>query len=173
MSLSDIKIVKPKPLTKDLFLEFGDVIEANDQVKSYSINDGHTQRYYDLAKIDEANDDGKTLVNIFRSTPLELPIVLQSIERHPLSSQAFIPLGNESYLVVVAPAGEFNEAAIEVFISTANQGVNYHSGTWHHYCLALNEPSDFIVIDRGGNGENCDIVNLNNPLKIDLSGIEK
>ena len=171
MSPTDIKIIKPKQLTKDSFLRFGDVIEANDQVKKYSINDGHTQRYHDLAKIDVTNDDGKALVNIFRSNPLELPIILQSMERHPLSSQAFMPLGNEPYLVVVAPAGEFNESAIEVFISTASQGVNYHTGTWHHYCLALNNVSDFVVIDRGGRGENCDIVNLNSPIQIDLSEI--
>jgi len=149
------------------------VIEVNDQVENYTINDGFTQRYHDLVKVDVTKDGGRTLVNIFRSTPLELPIILKSMERHPLSSQAFMPLGNEPYLVVVSPAGEFDESAIEVFISTSNQGVNYHAGTWHHYCLALNKTSDFIVIDRGGDGDNCDVVNLNSTIQIDLSEITK
>jgi ureidoglycolate lyase len=68
--------------------------------------------------------------------------------------------------VVVAPKGEFDLNALEVFIATAEQGVNYHAGTWHHYCLALHQISDFMVIDRGGEGDNCDVITLDGSLKI-------
>jgi ureidoglycolate lyase len=88
------------------------------------------------------------------------------MERHPLSSQAFIPMGQQPYLVVVAPKGEFDINKIEVFLASSNQGVNYHKGTWHHYCLALHQVSDFIVVDRGGAGDNCDVVNLDGSLVI-------
>jgi ureidoglycolate lyase len=88
------------------------------------------------------------------------------MERHPLSSQAFIPMGQQPYLVVVAPCGELDISKIEVFLATANQGVNYHKGTWHHYCLALKEVSDFIVVDRGGEGHNCDVIKLDGSLVI-------
>ncbi|MEX0298360.1 MAG: ureidoglycolate lyase [Kordiimonas sp.] len=40
-------------------------------------------------------------------------------------------------------------------MADAGQGVNYHKGTWHHYCLALGKTSDFLVIDRKGSGDNC------------------
>jgi ureidoglycolate lyase len=34
--------------------------------------------------------------------------------------------------------------------------VNYHRGVWHHPLIALDGVSDFLVIDRGGPGSNCD-----------------
>jgi len=67
---------------------------------------------------------------------------------------------------VVAPAGKFEAANIEVFIANASQGVNYHKGTWHHFCLALNDISDFLVIDRGGEGDNCDVEQLDGSIRI-------
>jgi ureidoglycolate lyase len=151
------------------FAPFGDVIEVSDRGHHYSINEGHTERYHDLAKIDTAQQGGRTLLSIFRSNPLPMPIVLKVMERHPLASQAFMPLGTEPYLVVVAPPGEFNEDAVKVFLAQPGQGVNYHRGTWHHYCLALHKISDFLVVDRGGEGKNCDLVQLTGNLLIELT----
>ncbi|WP_299074259.1 ureidoglycolate lyase [uncultured Paraglaciecola sp.] len=152
--------IRAKPLTKKSFAAFGDVIEVSDKANNFSINDGYTQRYHDLATVDVTEKSGRALISIFRSTPLAQPIAIKMMERHPLSSQAFIPMGQQPYLVVVAPKGELHTAQIEVFLASPNQGVNYHKGTWHHYCLALHQVSDFIVVDRGGAGENCDVVKL-------------
>jgi ureidoglycolate lyase len=160
------RMIVPKPLTSAGFLAFGDVIEISDNANSFAINDGFTQRYHDLAKVDVNDNNGRTLVNIFRSTPLVQPIAIKMMERHSLGSQAFVPMGSNPYLVVVAPAGEFNSADIEVFIASSNQGVNYHKGTWHHFCLALESESDFLVLDRGGEGDNCDVVALDGALVI-------
>ena len=93
------------------------------------------------------------------------------MERHPLSSQTFIPLGNSNYLVVVAPAGDLSVDNIQSFLAAPDQGVNYHPGTWHHYSLALNETSDFLVIDRDGPEDNCDEVALTEQdwIEIELS----
>jgi ureidoglycolate lyase len=163
---ANVVITIPKALTAEAFAPFGDVIQANEQANHYPINDGFTERFHDLASVDVSNNDGRTLINIFRSTPLAQPLSIKMMERHPLSSQAFMPLGNEPYLVVVAPKGELDTKAIEVFLATAEQGVNYHAGTWHHYCLALNKQSDFLVVDRGGKGDNCDVVELDGSIVI-------
>jgi len=160
------ELIIPKTLTRENFAQFGDVIEVNDKAKNFSINDGFTQRYHDLAKIDVTQENGRTLINIFRSTPLEQPVRIKMMERHPLSSQAFIPMGSHPFLVVVAPKGELDITKVEVFLASPHQGVNYHKGTWHHYCLALHQISDFIVVDRGGVGDNCDVINLDGSLVI-------
>jgi ureidoglycolate lyase len=160
------KTIVPKPLTRESFSVFGDVIETSDKAENFAINGGYTQRYHDLAKIDVNDNGGHALVNIFRSTPMEQPITIKMMERHPNGSQAFVPLGSNPYLVVVAPAGKFDIGKIEVFLANSNQGVNYHKGTWHHFCLALASESDFLVIDRGGKGDNCDVVNLGGSLEI-------
>ncbi|PHQ68124.1 MAG: ureidoglycolate lyase [Robiginitomaculum sp.] len=160
------RILTPLALTSINFAPFGDVVEAHGQSKS--INYGQTERYHDLAAIDVSAASGQTLVNIFRSKPLPLPIKIEIMERHPLSTQMFMPLSENPYLVVVAPKGEFDESKVAVFLAEANQGVNYYAGTWHHYSLALNAVSDFLVVDRGGDGDNCDEVQLSEPITITL-----
>ena len=164
--MEDNKQITPELLTRENFAPFGDVIEVNDNAKNFSINDGFTQRYHDLAAVDVTQENGRTLINIFRSTPLAQPVSINMMERHPLSSQAFIPMGQHPFLVVVAPKGELDTTRIRVFLASSNQGVNYHKGTWHHYCLALHQVSDFIVIDRGGAGDNCNTVKLDGSLVI-------
>ena len=160
--------VVPQQLTAENFAVYGDVISVSESAEHFAINDGHTMRYHNLADVDVADQQGKTIVNIFRSTPLAFPLPVEMMERHPLGSQAFIPMGNQPYVVVVAPKGELDTSKIEVFLATADQGVNYHKGTWHHFCLALNEESDFLVIDRGGKGDNCDVEKLDGSIVINL-----
>ncbi|ALO36342.1 ureidoglycolate hydrolase [Colwellia sp. MT41] len=166
---SKIINVIPQELTAANFAAFGDVISVSESAEHFAINDGHTMRYHNLADVDVAEQAGKTLLNIFRSTPLAFPLPVKMMERHPLGSQAFIPMGNHPYVVVVAPKGELDTAAIKVFLARSDQGVNYHKGTWHHFCLALNEVSDFLVVDRGGEGDNCDVEKLDGSLVITLA----
>ncbi len=163
-------VITPEDLTPEVFAPYGDVIDVQSAKEDQVINEGNTVRYHDLANLSLTEAAGTPLINIFRSTPLPLPITLKAMERHPLSSQAFYPLSENPYLVAVAPAGEFQESQVRVFIANCRQGVNYHPGTWHHYSLALNSVSDFLVIDRGGPEENCDEVELSQPLVIDLDG---
>ncbi|WP_027852627.1 ureidoglycolate lyase [Marinobacterium litorale] len=159
--------LKPQAITAENFSPFGDLIQTGSD--PMIINYGNTERHHDLARLDLTEQGGTPLVSIFRSKPLPLPLTLEVMERHPLASQAFIPMGSEPYLVAVAPAGEFDLKALKLFIVQPGQGVNYHRGTWHHYCLALNSVSDFIVIDRGGDGHNCDEIPLPQPIEVDLS----
>lgn len=143
-----------QPLTAQAFAPFGDVIEAglSDPVM---INEGTTERHHNLANVDVALQDGKPLMNIFRGTPRPQPIEIRMMENHPLGSQAFVPLSAQPYYVVVAKASEqLNLDDLTCFLAQPGQGVNYHKGVWHHPLLALNEVSDFLVVDRGGPGNN-------------------
>jgi ureidoglycolate lyase len=158
----------PRPLSAAAFAPYGDVMSVETPEKLLNINYGNTERYHNIANVDVNENDGNTLINIFRSRPLPLPIDIKIMERHPLSSQAFMPLGDQPYLVVVGRAGVFDENAIEAFIAQPGQGVNYHRGTWHHYCLALNSESDFLVIDRGGAGNNCDEETVQQTIRVAL-----
>ena len=148
-----------EPLTREAFAPFGDVIEL-EGAKQIPINLGTTIRYHDLANVDVTNEGGRTLVNLFRGQARVLPFEITMMERHPLGSQAFIPLNDKPYLVVVAPAGELDESKIRAFVTSGWQGVNYAKGVWHHPLLALGDVSDFIVVDRGGDGHNLNEQNL-------------
>lgn len=161
------------PLTAEAFAPFGDVIEAHDTAEHFPINGGTTERYHNLAYI-EPGPEGRAIVSIFRGQPRELPFVVSMMERHPLASQAFVPLSGRAYLVVVAPAADVPEASdLRAFLAGPGQGVNYAPGVWHHPLLALDAVSDFLVIDRHGPGHNCDEYTLAQAAVIASLGAEQ
>lgn len=146
-----------EPLTREAFAPFGDVIQVDDAVASFPINGGTTIRYHDQADVQIHGAGGRPAISIFRSQPYAPPITLELMERHPLGSQAFMPVNGERFVVVVAPADEAVAAdAIRAFVTDGGQGVNYHTGVWHHPMLALDRVGDFLVVDRAGPGDNCE-----------------
>ncbi len=152
MTIASIDV---RPLTKAAFAPFGDVIET-EGAELRIINNGTTERFHDLATIDVAGDKARVLVNIFRGMAFALPIDIRMLERHPLGSQAFMPLQNRPFLVVVAEdAGGWPGHPV-AFLCKGNQGVNYGRNVWHHPLISLEEASDFLVIDRGGEGDNLE-----------------
>ena len=146
--------LRVEPLTRDAFAPFGEVIDAAAAKQVYAINDGTAQRYHDLATLDCAHVGGRVILSLFRAEPRALPFEIAMLERHPLGSQAFVPLAVATrYLVVVS---ESPQTTPRVFLAENGQGINLHRGTWHHPLLALARVSDFLVLDRGGLGANCD-----------------
>ena len=154
---SPLRVLTPKPLTVAAFKPYGEVISVDAAVDARSINEGHTTRFHDLAQLDLAKEGGRPVLSIFRTRPKPLPIEIKVMERHPIGSQAFFPLSGRPYLVVVATETPEN---INVFLAGPQQGVNYGANTWHHYSLALEGESDFLVVDRDGPGTNLEEVHL-------------
>jgi ureidoglycolate lyase len=166
-----MKPLKVEALTAEAFREFGDLISTAGRA-SHAINQGNTKRYAELALVDANAEDGEAAVHIYRSKALELPLVIREMEKHPLSSQAFMPLHDYPFLVIVAPAGERVESdAVRAFITDGKQGINLRRGTWHHYQVSLSQASlsqsslgqesksqefDYLVIDRVGPGKNLE-----------------
>ena len=151
--------ITPEPLTAEAFAPFGSVIEASDEAVKLDINQGHAVRYDRLAEVDASDGGGTGVISLFRAKPLG-ELVLRVFERHPLGSQSFVPLSGRPYLVAVAPAGDFDPDAVRLFRAEGHQGVHYRKGVWHHFLLALEAESDFLVVDRAGPGDNCEEVEL-------------
>ncbi len=145
----------PKPLSTPDFTPFGDVIGKQGEFET--INEGMAKKYFDLAQLELQAQRGRPSVHIYQATPCHLPLGVTAMERHPLSSQLFMPLDKRPFLILVAPPGESPRlSSLAAFISDGSQGVNYYPGTWHHPLLALEQTSDFLVLDRTGPGINCD-----------------
>ena len=83
--------LRVQPLTAEAFAEFGEVIDSAGHTPLL-INDGMTERYHALARVDTGGSEGHALINLFHARPYALPLQLTSMERHPLGSQAFMPL---------------------------------------------------------------------------------
>lgn len=147
-----------EPLTREAFAPFGEIIDAGAAKQVYAINAGTARRFHDLAALDCAHEGGRVVVSLFRAEPRALPFAVAMLERHPLGSQAFVPLDPATrYLVVVAAT---ETAAPRAFLAAHGQGINLHRGTWHHPLIALDRAADFLVLDRAGPGANCDEVAL-------------
>ena len=149
--------ISVEPLTRSAFSSFGEVIETANAKAVYSINEGTATRFHALARIDVADADGYPIISLFRAQPRKLPFSVSALERHPLGSQAFVPLRPTPYLIVVASDPT---ATPRAFLARDGQGINFFRGTWHHALLALERESDFLVVDRAGQAGNCDEVAL-------------
>ena len=150
-----MRVLEPERLTADAFADFGDVIQAGATYEL--INRGTARQFVDLARIDVTTAGGCARVSIYRARPCKPPLKIEMLERHPLSSQLFMPLHGERFLIVVAPAGDrVDAAAVRAFVTDGRQGINYHRGTWHHPLIALGHQSEFLVVDRAGGDRNCD-----------------
>ena len=160
------RFVRTRPLTKDAFAPFGDVIET-DGAEERLINAGTTTRYHDLARVDVAAGGGRPLISIFRGQGFALPVEIAMFERHPLGSQAFVPLADRPWLVVVAVDDGGRPGEPFAFLASGTQGVNYAAGVWHHPLLALEATSDFLIVDRGASDANLEEVFLDAPYRIE------
>ena len=147
-----------EPLTTRAFKDFGDVIEANEG-DGFGINQGYTWRHHKLATVGMDYPEDDAIISIFSSKRRPLPMAINMMERHPLGSQAFMPLTDTPFLVVVAEAGPEPElAGLRAFVSNGKQGVNYTAGVWHHPLLILALEQKFLVVDRAGKGNNLNEV---------------
>ena len=153
------QILRAQPLAIAAFAPFGDVIAAGGAGED--INDGSCVRFNDLARV-ETDAAGAAGLSVFRAAPRNLPLPLKMLERHPLGSQAFMPLSSRAFLVVVAKGNETTPdlSTLRAFKTAPGQGVNFHRGVWHHPLIALHAVCDFLVADRIGPGDNLRIFNF-------------
>lgn len=143
-----MKLVKAVPLSAAAFSPFGDVVSAGLREGS-SANQGTAVRFDWAAGLQNLRDGAKPNLAVFRSTPQPLPFTVKLLERHPFSSQAFLPMICRRFLVCVAPSradGGPDVDALQAFVCGPGQGVNYRAGTWHHPIVALESAAEFAML---------------------------
>ena len=159
-------MIRAQPLTQSAFAPFGDVLEASG-APDRMINAGLCGRFHDRARMD-FGPGGRACLSIFQAEPRTLPYELSLLERHPLGSQAFIPMSADPFLVIVAPDNYDRPGPPAAFVTNPGQAINFLRGTWHGVLTPLHAPGLFAVIDREGPGVNLDEHSLDHPVSIDL-----
>ena len=149
-------VLRPLPLTSDRFAPYGDVISTTESVVS-PMNEARFELFDALARAD-VDPDGDVAISIVRSRePTVRPYHFDMGERHPLGSQAFVPLSSFKFVVVVGAPGESIEPeGLQAFVTNGHQGVNYHRGTWHMPLIATGTAQSFLVVDRSPMAGNCE-----------------
>ncbi|KAH3674607.1 hypothetical protein WICMUC_003153 [Wickerhamomyces mucosus] len=124
--------IKVQPLTPESFAKFGDIISAKHQIQdssnnSSSANYGTAIKIHKVSRITNNFNNAPSNIkptanfNIFRCSPpnhlitrdhhnSSLNYLSKVLERHPYSSQTFLPMGvdksKDAYVVICAQEGE-------------------------------------------------------------------
>lgn len=111
--------------------------------------------------IDASNprDDARANLALIRAPRALVPLTIDTLERHPHSTQCFLPLGDTSYLVVVTlPTrdGQPDLETLAAFSVPAGIGIAYHPTTWHAGMSYLGGPGHFAMfIYEAGTADDC------------------
>lgn len=145
-----MRTLVPAPVTAEAFAPFGDVLDATGEHRL--INAGLCRRHHDRARLD-FGPDARAGISVFLAEPRALPYTFDLIERHPKGSQAFLPMTEHPFLIIVADGPQ---ATPRAFLTNGAQGINLHRGTWHGVLTPLSAPGLFAVVDRIGTTPNLE-----------------
>lgn len=163
-----------EPLTAAAFAPFGQVVCAGGPAAGKAANQGTAVRFDWAAALENTRPEARPNLAVFRSLPPPLPLSLRLLERHPCSSQAFLPLVCSRFLVCVAPSaadGSPDLAGLRVFVAAPGQGINYRLGVWHHPIVALDAPAEFAMLAwEDGGCDDCVEHWFPAPISVSLDG---
>lgn len=155
-----------EPLDAAAYARFGNVLEAGPAERTSAANQGTARRTNDLADLTRTRPDARWNVCSFRCAPRDVrAFTIELLEKHPCSTQMFVPMNASRYLVVVAEALADRDApdpkTIRAFLATGRQGITYHPGVWHHPLLAVDHETDFVcIVSEDGTTDDCVVVHL-------------
>lgn len=157
------------PLTQEAFAPFGRVVSAGLEPGA-SANQGTAVRFDHCAQLASTRPHSKPNLAVFRSSPKALPHDVTLLERHPCSTQVFIPMVISRYLVCVAPTlpdGGPDLGSLKAFICAPGQAVAYAPGTWHHPMVALDAMGEFVMLAwEDGTALDCEVRQLPHSIRV-------
>ncbi len=150
--------IKPKPLTREAFKKFGEVIEKEGR-DSMIINRESAEKFYEVCNMDAHEKGGSSTLHIYIGKSREFPLHINMLEKHPFFSQTFLPRSKEPFYCVAALGGrEPDLSSIEIFKTNGDQGIHFNRGTWHFPLICIKDKEEFFVLDRAGINEEEKII---------------
>jgi ureidoglycolate lyase len=148
----------PIPLTQASFAPYGFVVEPPHGAVGVAVNEGSARRFDHIGDVQNLRPaSAKLNVSFFRCMPRVMPFTVRVLEKHPMSTQLFVPLGAERYIVIVARGGDAPDlTTLAAFDAHGRQGIAYHPGIWHQSLMALDRETDFhCVVWEDGSADDC------------------
>ena len=155
--------ITAEPLMPEAFHPFGQVLESPAEPGRKYFND-----ILENSRVNAGVD-----LSIMTISPLDkLPMHATVLERHPYSSQTFIPIKVARYLVTVAPDkpdGSPDLDRARCFLADGSQGITYSRGIWHHAMTVLDETAEMaILMWRDGSSDDEEFLEIAAPFDIYL-----
>jgi ureidoglycolate lyase len=143
-----IRTIQARPIDAASFAPYGQLLDE----PSNGTRDDYVGRL-EAAPLEARGSNAapsglKANLAVIRAMPKPMPLRLEAMERHPYSSQAFMPLGAARYLVLVCPGrpdGAPDLDRLSAFTCRSDQAINYNRGTWHHGMTTLDAPGTFAM----------------------------
>lgn len=157
------ELIVPRRLTPEAYAAYGRVLMASPRGEpGMPANLGTALRFDDLCVVANARPATASLkVKLFRSRPVPCERRLLSLlEKHPCSTQLFVPMNASRYIALVALGGDRPDlSTLAAFVAEGAQGISYAPGVWHHPMLTLDTETDFVVfVHEDGTPEDCVVV---------------
>ncbi|KAJ2340205.1 Allantoicase [Coemansia sp. RSA 2618] len=180
-----------EPLTIESFKPYGDVIQLAGNKNVIIANQGTAKRVNHVAKLEDlralaspALQKSTPNMCIFSSAPRPTQggrFQVKLLERHPYSSQVFMPIHQQNassnpddacYLVIVAENGKDDKPdlrTIRAFAADSTQGINYKANSWHSPMVTIGRRVDFLVLvwENGVKLQDCEEAPIA-PVLVDL-----
>lgn len=155
------------PLNTADFAAYGNVLELSRR-NGQPINAGTSQRMDLPSELTLTQRGGAPVLAVFRARAQSPEGPWTLMERHRLGSQTFVPLGSTRCVVLVALGEQLPDpATFAAFQVSGAQGFTLKPDTWHHPLIAIDD-GDFLVLERQGAEEDCEIVQLPAPIRLQL-----
>ncbi len=139
----------PQAITEENFAPYGKVIMLRHGLE--------------LSAIAHTDDKSNMAVKVIQANKINMGDPVPFLERHPLSTQTFIPMNEGRFVIVVAKITSDNSVDLDTlrsFITNGSQGIQYDSHTWHMPFSALDTEKQFAVIDRHPNEKDNKNINI-------------
>ncbi len=154
-------LIVPRPLTADAYAPFGRVVALPGAPSAASkpeigvaaalkpeigvaANQGTARKYEWLTDLENLRPHARLNVSVFRCDPRALPLQVRVLEKHPCSTQLFVPMNASRYLVLTAHGGDAPDlSTLAAFVADGTQAVSYGPGVWHHPMAALDRETQF------------------------------
>lgn len=156
----DPRVLQAAPLSREAFAPFGSMIACPGNGEPRGVNEGTAERWDDQSPCDNPRAAAKLNVATFQARPRPLPFDLVTLEKHPFSTQIFVPLHASRYVVVVGE-GDAAPERLHAFVVPGDVGIAYAPNVWHHTLIVLDSPASFACfVYEDGSADDCIVTQL-------------
>jgi ureidoglycolate lyase len=121
-------------------------------------------------EVQDSNGLGRTVMTVSRAEPVAgTTISIPRLERHPHTTQTFIPLSVSRWLIVAAPStpnGEPDLGRVQAAIGRSGDAVCLMRNVWHATLTVLDTPAEVVMLMwRADAGDDTVLFELEKPLQ--------
>lgn len=184
----EAKKIYAQALTDEAFAPFGSVVQQKDDVKMVSANGGTAKKYLKVSESiqnyekSSSASTSKGVWNFFSTHPSVHPandehaaFQISVLERHPFTTQTFIPMcrssDEQAYLIAVAPNApdgmpDWNQT--QAFVAKGAQGVTYSAGVWHAPMVTIGKETMLAAFnyENGVADDDCQVQSTESPIEV-------